>query len=108
MRLTSGQVDFFRSNGYLALPRLFGPPHVEALRRRLEALCGDWQSETAKSVGIQQEPVALGGPAAAPTAQTVRKFADLARVEDLFAAHARHAGLLDVVEQLLGLPLSLY
>src|SRR5439155_10079851 len=46
--------------------------------------------------------------AGAPSPATVRKFADLARAEEVFAAHARNDALLDVVEQLLGLPLSLY
>jgi phytanoyl-CoA hydroxylase len=108
MRLTPDQVDSYDSNGYLPLPGLFTAGHAAALRERLEALCGDWQSEAAKRVGMQQEPGVLRGAAAAPTPHTVRKFADLAREEAIFTAHARSDALLDVVEQLLGLPLSLY
>src|SRR5438128_2469275 len=108
MTLSPAQLDFFHDNGYLPLPDLFSPEHMAALRERIEALCGDWQSDLAKRAGVQQEPGVLHSGAGAPSPETVRKFADLARAEDLFAAHARHDELLDIVEQLLGLPLSLY
>jgi len=106
MQLTPTKVRFFQDNGYLPLPDLFSPEHVAALRERIEELCGDWQSDLAKRAGVQQEPGVLHD--GAPSPATVRKFADLARAEEVFAAHARNAALLDVVEQLLGLPLSLY
>jgi phytanoyl-CoA hydroxylase len=108
MALTPNQIDFFRTNGYLPLPALFTPEHVGALKARLEALCEEWQSDEAARAGVQQEPGVARGEAAAPTALTVRKFAELARTEPLFRAHAEHPALLDILEQLLGLPLSLY
>lgn len=107
MQLTADQIDFFRENGYLALPELFSHSHTAALRTRLEELASDWQSEAARRVGVQQEPDVLQG-SADPTSATLRKFSDLAPVEPLFMEHARHPDLLGVVEQLLGSPLSLY
>src|SRR5262249_32926586 len=108
MRLNRGKIDFYQTNGYLPLPGLFPRDHVAALRDRIEALCAGWQSDAAKRAGVQQEPDGLDGSSAEPSAATIRKSADLERAEDHFAAHARHPALLDVVEQLLGRPLSLY
>ena len=108
MALTAEQVDFFRTRGYLPLPDLFSDEHVTALRARIEALCADWQSEAAKRAGVQQEPDVLRGERAAASPETVRKFADLAGAEPLFRDHACSPALLDVVEQLIGRPLSLY
>jgi phytanoyl-CoA hydroxylase len=107
MQLTTEQIEFFRENGYLALPGLFPKSHTAALRARLEELGADWQSEASRRLGAQQEPGVAQGTAEA-TAATLRKFSDLAPAEPLFMEHARHPELLDAVGQLLGTPLSLY
>ena len=107
MQLTPEQVQFFRENGYLPLPGLFSLAHTAALRTRLEELGADWNSEAARRIGVQQEPEVLQG-AAEPSPATLRKFGSMAPSEPLFMEHARHPDLLDVVEQLLGQPLSLY
>jgi hypothetical protein len=103
MKLTPGQIDFYWKNGYLPLPGLFPAEHIAAIVARVEALCTDWQSEEARLMSVMQEP-----DVANPTPATVRKFAGMAAVDPLFRAHAAHLNLLDVVEQLLGTPLSLY
>jgi phytanoyl-CoA hydroxylase len=104
--LDAGQVDFFRENGYLVIPQLFSQEYVAALRARIEELCADWESEAARQAGVMQEPGLRGAESAGAT--TIRKFSALNRVEPLFEAHAHQGALLDVVEQLLGTPLSLY
>jgi phytanoyl-CoA hydroxylase len=108
VRLDPAQLDHFQTHGFVALPGLFPERHVAALRSRLEELCRGWRSEASAHVGMQQEPEALRDDGIEPSASTVRKFSDLAREDPLFYAHARHPELLDVVEQLLGTPLSLY
>lgn len=107
-RLSAQQIDFYQTHGFLALPNLFPTHHVSALRLRLEELCAAWQTEAARSMGVQHEPGVTRSGAAEPSAATVRKFSDLAREDAAFYAHARSPLLLDVVEQLLGSPLSLY
>jgi phytanoyl-CoA hydroxylase len=59
-------------------------------------------------MGMQQEPAVLTGDAGEASSQTVRRFTDLAREDHSFYVHARSALLLDMVEQLLGLPLQLF
>lgn len=108
MALTPAQTDFFWTHGYLPMPDLFPQEHVAALRARIEELCADWQSEASKQAGVQQEPELLRAEGAELSARTVRKFAELAKVDPLFESHARCPQLLEVVEALLGRPLSLY
>ncbi len=86
MHLDASQLDFFRTHGYLPLPGFFAPRHVAALRERLEEL-----------------RAAPPSPGAIPS-----PFRDLAREDATFYRHARHPGMLDIAEQLVGLPLELY
>lgn len=106
MTLDAKQLDFYRTHGYLPLPELFQPRHVAALRQRLEELAARWDSP-AYIPRLEQEPETRRGDLN-PSATTIRKFSNLARDEALFYAHARSAAMLDVVEQLLGIPLALY
>src|SRR4051794_3588341 len=98
MKLTPSQVDFFRTEGYLALPDLFPAEHAAALRERLEGLCAEWEGEAARRAGVQQEPEVRNREGEGPSARTVRKFAGLADTEDLFLAHARSPQLVSVIE----------
>lgn len=107
MPLTPAQLDQYWSHGFVVVPRLFSAEHLAALRVRLEELCREWQGAAARAVQVMQEP-GLASAGAADTPSTIRKFSDLAREEPLFYRHARSPALLDVVEQLLGLPLVLY
>lgn len=86
MSVSPVQLDFFRTHGYLPLPRLFSPRHVAALRGRLEERCS----------GAAAEELALS------------RISDIAREDALFYAHARSGELLEVVERVLGVPLALY
>src|SRR5262249_47439966 len=103
MHLEPDQIAFYWTNGYLPLPGLFPAEHVQALLARIEALCADWQGEDARRMQVMQEPGAVE-----KNPETVRKFAGMAAVDPLFRSHVCHPHLLDVVEQLLGTPLSLY
>jgi phytanoyl-CoA hydroxylase len=103
MALRPVHVEYFRANGFLPLPGLFPAAHVQALLARLDTLCADWQGEEAQRMGVMQEPDALE-----KTTATVRKFAYLAAVDPLFRTHACHPNLVDVVQELIGTPLSLY
>lgn len=104
--LSASQLDFYRTHGYLPLPELFPARSMAALRERLEELCARW-NRPAYLPRLEQEPETRRGSLEA-SAATVRKLSNLARDEASFYAHARSAALLDVVEQLLGLPLALY
>lgn len=107
MPLQPAQLDFYQTHGYLPLPNLFPAPHIRALAARLEELTAAWNTDTARHLGIQHEASVRRGEGE-PSAATVRKFSDLAMQEHLFYVHARYPALLDVVEQLLGLPFRLY
>jgi phytanoyl-CoA hydroxylase len=100
--LSAAQLDFYRTHGYLPLPELFSSQSVAALRDRLTEWCARWNS-LAYRPRLEQEP---GVPL--PGAETVRKLSNLARDDASFYAHARSGVLLDMVEQLLGVPLALY
>jgi len=104
--LSAAQLDFYRTHGFLPLPELFAARHVAALRLRLEELAARWDSP-AYSPRLEQEPETRFGTLP-PGPETVRKLSNLAREDASFYAHARSALLLDVVEQLLGVPLALY
>jgi phytanoyl-CoA hydroxylase len=109
MRLSEAQKRFYAENGYLAVEGVFSPGHVAALARRFEELCEDWQGEAAKRVGLAQEPAVVRGQAGvAGTGRTVRSMARLAAHEPLFHAHATDPGLVGLVADLIGEPLSLY
>src|SRR5207248_3871760 len=71
-------------------------------------LCEHWDSDDARRIGMQQEAEVRGAVATLKTPQTVRKFSDLVIHEPVFEQHATDAGLLDMVEALIGTPISLY
>jgi ectoine hydroxylase-related dioxygenase (phytanoyl-CoA dioxygenase family) len=108
MRLSSDQKQFFRENGYLAVENAVPTERVAAMRQRIEALCERWDSEEARRLGMQQEKRIAGAVATVETPQTVRKFSDLVSHEPEFKAHAAAPGLLDMVADLIGTPISLY
>ncbi len=106
MSVTDAQIDFFRTHGYLAVPDLIPRDRLAAMRRSIEELCGDWQSERARQAGVMQEPGAAGE--ATPSSQTVRKLAYLVPQHEVFRSHVADAALLDIVQALIGAPISLY
>jgi len=108
VRLTPEQKRFYEENGFLAVENVVPPQQVEAMRRRIEELCARWDSEEARRVGVQQEAEIAGAVTSDKTAQTVRKFSSLVSYEPVFKAHATNPDLLDMVEDLIGAPLSLY
>ncbi len=108
MRLTDEQKRFYEENGFLAVENVVSAEQVAAMRQRIEELCARWDSEEARRVGVQQEAEIAGAATSNKTAQTVRKFSNLVPYEDVFKAHATNPSLLDMVEDLIGAPISLY
>jgi phytanoyl-CoA hydroxylase len=108
MRLTAEQEQFFTENGFLAVADVVPAERVAAMRERIEELCERWDSEEARRVGMQQEVEVAGAVATVQAPQAVRKFSSLVDHEPVFRAHAMDAGLLDMVAQLIGTPISLY
>lgn len=108
MKLTSEQKKFFADNGFLAVENVADAELVKAMLKRIEELCEAWDSEEAKRVGVQQEAEIAGAMATVKTMQTVRKFSGLVGYEPIFKAHAENPELLDLVEDLIGTPISLY
>jgi len=107
VRLTKGDIDFFRRNGFLPVPDVVPAGRLRAMRERVEALCEHWESEEARRLGVQQEADA-GGAVAVKTSATVRKLSFLAQHEPLFQQYVRDPALLDLVEALLGRAFGLY
>ncbi|MCG3179490.1 MAG: hypothetical protein BIFFINMI_01825 [Phycisphaerae bacterium] len=110
MSLTRPQIEFYRQNGYLAVPNLVPVARVRALREKIEWLCENWESDEARAVGLQQEADSGNAEAVAVarTAQTVRKFTAPAAHIDIFRQHAHSAEVLDAVVDLIGRPVGLY
>jgi phytanoyl-CoA hydroxylase len=108
MKLTPEQKRSFAENGFLAVPNVVPAGRVAGMRRRIEELCEQWDSDDARRIGIQQEAEIRGAAVTAQTAQTVRKFSDLVTHEPVFKEHATDPGLLDMVQDLIGTPISLY
>ena len=108
MRLTKEQKDFFEENGYLAIENLVSSGLIEEMRKRIEELCDAWDSEEARRVGIMQEDEIEGALATVKTEKTVRKFSGLVAYEPVFKRHAENPEFLDVAEDLIGSPISLF
>jgi ectoine hydroxylase-related dioxygenase (phytanoyl-CoA dioxygenase family) len=108
MRLTAEQQQFFAESGFLAVADVVPTERVKAMRERIEELCERWDSEEARRVGMQQEVEVRGAVATVEAPQAVRKFSSLVDHEPVFRAHATDEGLLDMVAQLIGTPISLY
>lgn len=104
MRFTDQQKRAFMERGYLAIEGVFSTARVRELRDRTEWLREHWDSDEARRIRVMQEADIAGGTTAVKTAATVRKFAGLAPHEPLFRAWATDAGLLDLVEDLIGRP----
>lgn len=98
MPLDGQQLDFYWTHGYLPLPDLFPARSAAALRQRLDELSAAWPAHS-------EERRDLPGRRASTD---VRTLSDVAKEDSLFYAHARSPQLLDIVEQLLDLPISLY
>ncbi len=109
-RLTPEQIDFYWTNGYLAVENLIPADRVAAMRDKIEWLCENWQSDEARAVGAQQEVASgnTGASTVAQTARTVRKFDNLTRHIDLFGDHSRCDEILDVLEDLIATPIVLH
>ena len=81
MALSQSQMDSYSEDGYLTVENLIPPNRVDAMRRRIEALCENWESEESRRVGIGQE-TDQGGESNVRTSQTVRKFRGLTEHEE--------------------------
>ncbi len=108
MVLSEAQQRSYHENGFLAVERVVPPERVAALRARIESLCAEWDGETARRVGAQQEAEIAGANTAERSATSVRKFSELVPHEPDFRAHASDPRLLDMVAQLIGSPILLY
>lgn len=108
MRLSAEQKAAYAENGFLAVENIVPAERAEAMRDRIEALCAAWDSEEARRVGIMQEAQVAGATSTAQTAQTVRKFATLVPHEPIFRQQVEDPDTLDLIEDLIGAPLSLY
>src|SRR2546423_1153167 len=108
MSLSPDQRRFYEENGFLVVEDAVPPERVAAMRQRIEELCSNWNSEDAKRANAQQEAEIAGAATAAKSAQTVRKFSELVPIEPVFRAHVQEPHLLDMVEDLIGTPISLY
>ena len=106
--MTRGQKHFFTENGYLAVQDLVSSHLIDKMKKRIEELCDAWDSEEARRVGVQQEDEIEGALATVRTEMTVRKFSNLIRYEPVFEEHAQNPDFLDVVEDLIGTPISLF
>lgn len=107
MRLTRGEIEFYRQNGFLPVPDVIPATRIQALQERVATLCEHWEGEEARRLGVQQEADA-GGGVAVKSSRTVRKLSFLVRHEPLFEQLVRSPALLDLVEALLGRPFALY
>lgn len=107
MRLTKGDIDFYRRNGFLPVPDVVPPERLRTMRERMEELCEHWESVEARRLGVQQEADA-GGAVAVKSSRTVRKLSFLAQHEPSFKGYVGDPALLDLVEVLLGRPFGLY
>lgn len=105
MKITPEQRAFWNDNGYLAVENVIPPEMIAADKARFEWLCGHWDGPEAKRLNVIHEP---GLPPEKRGPATVRVFSDLVEHEPVFHAHALHAGLLDLIEGLIGTPFSVF
>lgn len=105
MTLNQEQKTFWNDNGYLAVENVI-PLHLIAREKeRFSWLCEHCDGPEAKRLNPLHETgltQSQWGP------KTVRGFSDLAEHDPVFRAHALHKNLLDLVEELIGTPFSLY
>ncbi|MCY3783286.1 MAG: phytanoyl-CoA dioxygenase family protein [Chloroflexi bacterium] len=102
MPLTDAQVAQFRADGYLVVEDVVPLEHVEAMRRRIDAVTSPAGSADADRMGVQLEPDAPADGA------LPRKLNELAPHDVVFERHAESPELLEMVGQLIGEPLRLY
>ncbi len=108
MKLSPQQVEQFWQDGFLIVENLLNEQALTTLRERAEWVATG-QAPHIDRQRLQVEPgVAAGEASAATYADSLRKMSHLAFSDPVFAAHARHPGILDVVEALLGPDLKLY
>ncbi len=108
MRLSKEQVEHFHQEGFLIVENLLDEDEIVGLRERAEQVaCGE--AVHVPRARLQVEPNVVKGEASADTyADSLRKMSHLAFLDEVFAAHARNEGILDVVASLLGPDLKLY
>lgn len=94
--LTPDQVAFYRTNGYLVVPAVFGPAELDGLRAAVAALRAEAAACPASDARFDIGP---GHSAATPH---LRRIKDPQRVHPAFAAAARQPGLLDRIADLIG------
>lgn len=108
MRLTSDQRLSYEEKGFLVVEDAVPAERVADMRGRLEELCACWDAEEGRRAHAQQEAEIAGAATEARSGQAVRKFSELVPIEPAFRAHAEDPALLDMVEDLIGAPISLY
>lgn len=95
----------WRECGYLAVPCVVPLDLIAAEKERFSWLCDNWDSPEAQRLNPTHE---TGLPREQWTSATVRGFSDIAEHEPIFRRHALHPTLLDIVEELIGSPFSLF
>ena len=103
--LTVAQKSFWKDNGYLPVENVIPRELIAAEKDRFSWLCENWNTPEGALVKPMHE---TNVPRDKWSPTTIRGFSDLAEHEPVFRAHALHANLLNLVEQLIGKPFSLY
>jgi ectoine hydroxylase-related dioxygenase (phytanoyl-CoA dioxygenase family) len=108
MALSAEQLAFFEDNGYLPYERVLAETEVEALRQRSAAIARN-QVEHVPRRYVQLEAAFRQGQGGdTDRLDQVRKMTHLCYFDPLFAAVARQAAIVDVIEELLGPNIKLY
>ena len=103
MRLNQVQIDQFERDGYIVVEDVLSPGEVQALTKRTAEIAEGTVPFPADR--IEYEPGVLGGER---HLKHVRKTNHAAGVDPVFEAHSQHAGVLKIVESLLGPDIKLF
>lgn len=108
MKLSAQQVEQFWQDGVLIVENLLDEQALATLRARAEWVATGQATHIAPE-RLQVEPgVTAGAVRSENYADSLRKMSHLAFSDPIFAQHARHSPILDVIESLLGPDLKLY
>jgi phytanoyl-CoA hydroxylase len=101
MRLRDAQIDFYREQGYLLLPRLFAPEALARLEARFLEIAGGSVAPPENLVVMQDVMVAKGPVEVADPVHGVNKILSFENDPELFA-YALDPGLLEAIRTLIG------
>ena len=103
MQLDAAQIAQYESDGFIDVPDLFTAADTSELRDRTRDIA-EGRVVTFPTENIEFEP----GQEGVRQLAAVRKLNHCATSDEVFARHARHAPVLDIVESLLGPDIKLY